>query len=198
MIFWWASFSGPKAVPGEYKVQLLVNGATQTKDFTIVPDPRAEASVADMQKQYNFITEVNATVNKAHTSIKKMRKITAQLAAFEKQYKDTKATKELVEKAKTMREKLEGIEKELYQTKNRSNQDPLNFPIKLTNKLAHINSLIGLDDFPPTDQDIAVKNELTAKINMQLTAFNKVLDDEITAFNTAFNNLKLNYLFVEE
>lgn len=198
MIFWWASFSGPKAVPGEYKVQLVVNGATQTKDFTIVPDPRAEASVADMQKQYNFITEVNETVNKAHTSIKKMRKITAQLSAFEKQYKDTEATKELVEKAKTMREKLENIEKELYQTKNRSNQDPLNFPIKLTNKLAHINSLIGLDDFAPTDQDIAVKNELTAKINTQLTAFNKVLDDEITAFNTAFNNLKLNYLFVEE
>ena len=198
MIFWWASFSGPKAVPGDYNVQLVVNGATQSKDFTIVPDPRAEASVADMQKQYTFISEVNATVDKAHTSIKKMRKITAQLAAFEKQHKDTEATKELVEKAKTMREKLENIEKELYQTKNRSNQDPLNFPIKLTNKLAHINSLIGLDDFPPTDQDIAVKNELTAKINTQLTAFNKVLDDEITAFNTAFNNLKLNYLFVEE
>ncbi|MGJ8733855.1 MAG: VPS10 domain-containing protein [Cellulophaga sp.] len=198
MIFWWASFNGPKAVPGDYNVQLVVNGATQSKDFTIVPDQRAEASVADMQKQYNFITEVNETVNKAHTSIKKMRKITAQLAAFEKQYKDTEATKELVKKAKAMREKLESIEKELYQTKNRSNQDPLNFPIKLTNKLAHINSLIGLDDFPPTDQDIAVKNELTAKINTQLTAFNKVLDDEITAFNVAFNNLKLNYLFVEE
>ncbi|SFW49817.1 Sortilin, neurotensin receptor 3 [Cellulophaga fucicola] len=198
MIFWWASFNGPKAVPGDYNVQLVVNGATQSKDFSIVPDPRAEASIADMQKQYNFITEVNATVNKAHASIKKMRKITAQLAAFEKQYKDTKATKELVKKAKTMREKLENIEKELYQTKNRSNQDPLNFPIKLTNKLAHINSLIGLDDFPPTDQDIAVKNELTAKINKQLTSFNKVLDDEITAFNTAFNNLKLNYLFVEK
>lgn len=198
MIFWWASFNGPKAVPGDYNVQLVVNGATQSKDFTIVPDPRAEASIADMQKQYNFITEVNETVNKAHASIKKMRKITAQLSAFEKQYKDTEATKELVEKAKAMREKLENIEKELYQTKNRSNQDPLNFPIKLTNKLAHINSLIGLDDFPPTDQDIAVKNELTAKINTQLTAFNKVLDDEITAFNTAFNNLKLNYLFVEK
>ncbi|MCL5245421.1 glycosyl hydrolase [Cellulophaga sp. 20_2_10] len=198
MIFWWASFNGAKAVPGNYKVQLVVNGSTQSKDFTILPDPRAEASVADMQKQYTFISEVNATVDKAHTSIKKMRKITAQLAAFEKQHKDTEATKELVEKAKTMREKLENIEKELYQTKNRSNQDPLNFPIKLTNKLAHINSLIGLDDFPPTDQDIAVKKELTAKINTQLTAFNKVLNDEITTFNTAFNNLKLNYLFIEE
>ena len=83
-------------------------------------------------------------------------------------------------------------------TQNRSNQDPLNFPIRLTNKLAHLNSLVGLDDFPPTEQDIAVKNELTLKINEQLSAFDKMVDEEITAFNKAFNDLNLNYLFVEE
>ena len=63
-----------------------------------------------------------------------------------------------------MKEKFEAVEKALYQTQNRSGQDPLNFPIKLTNKLGHLNSLVGIDDFPPTDQDIAVKNELTTKI----------------------------------
>ena len=97
-----------------------------------------------------------------------------------------------------MKEGFEEIEKALYQTKNRSNQDPLNFPIRLTNKLAHLNSLVGLDDFPPTEQDVAVKNELTLKINEQLSAFDKMVDEEITAFNKAFNELNLNYLFVEE
>ena len=57
---------------------------------------------------------------------------------------------------------------------------------------------MGLDDFPPTQQDIAVKNELTLKINEQLNAFDKMVDEEITAFNKAFNDLNLNYLFVEE
>jgi hypothetical protein len=57
---------------------------------------------------------------------------------------------------------------------------------------------VGLDDFPPTEQDVSVKNELTLEINKQLSAFDKMVDEEITAFNKAFNDLNLNYLFVEE
>ena len=81
--------------------------------------------------------------------------------------------------------------------KNKSNQDPLNFPIRLTNKLAHLNSLVTMGDFPPTDQDIAVKNELTVEINTQLDEFDKLVSKEIKDFNQAFNKLNLNYLLVE-
>ena len=198
MIFWWASFNGAKAVPGDYKVSLNVNGETLTESFKILPDPRAEVSVADMKKQYDFISSVNETVDKAHQSIKKIRKINEKLDAFTKQYKDNEATKELVEKAKKMKEGFSEVEKALYQTKNRSNQDPLNFPIRLTNKLAHLNSLVSIDDFPPTEQDIAVKNEMTIKINVQLTTFEKLVDEEMKAFNDAFNQLGLDYLSIEE
>ena len=97
-----------------------------------------------------------------------------------------------------MKEKFGEVEKALYQTQNRSGQDPLNFPIKLTNKLGHLNSLVGIDDFAPTDQDSAVKNELTAQINKQLSTFDALISKEIQDFNTEFNQLKLNYLFVEE
>ncbi|MBE15307.1 MAG: glycosyl hydrolase [Cytophagaceae bacterium] len=197
MILWWASLDGPKAVPGDYKVALTVNGATQTKNFKILPNPNAEATVADMQKQHDFISSVNTTIDRAHQSIKKIRKINNQLKAFTMQYKDDPRTKELREKAKTMQESFGQIEKELYQTKNRSGQDPLNFPIKLTNKLGHLNSLVGMGDFGPTDQDVAVKNELTAEINKQLTAFDAMLDAEVAQFNTAFNQLNLHYLFVD-
>ena len=198
MILWWASLDGAKAVPGSYKVHLNVNGTTSSESFNILPDPRAEVSVADMQKQFDFITDINTTIEKAHQSIEKIRDITKQLDAFTNQYKDNDATKELVEKAKKMKESLGTVEKALYQTKNRSGQDPLNFPIRLNNKLGHLNSLVAIDNFPPTDQDIAVKNELTAQINEQLTAFDAVVDKELKEFNAAFNELKLNYLFIEE
>jgi photosystem II stability/assembly factor-like uncharacterized protein len=198
MIFWWANFEGPKAVPGQYRVHLNVNGANTSETFTIVADPRAEAVVEDMQKQHDFISEINTTVDRAHTSIKKIRKVMEQLEGFAKQYKDNEATKELVEKAKKMKKDFAEIEKALYQTKNQSNQDPLNFPIRLTNKLAHLNSLVSMDDFPPTEQDMAVKKELTTKINTQLAEFDAMVTKEIKEFNTAFNELNLNYLFVAE
>ncbi len=198
MILWWANLNGAKAVPGNYKVHLNVNGSNQTQEFKILPDPRAEVSVVDMQKQYDFISDINETIDRAHQSIKKIRKINEQLDGFVKQYKDNEQTKDLVEKAKKMKEDFGEIEKALYQTKNRSVQDPLNFPIRLTNKLGHLNSLVSIDDFPPTEQDIAVKDELSTKIKSQLDTFDKLVGDELKAFNNEFNNLKLDYLFIEE
>ena len=198
MILWWASTEAPQAVPGDYKVILQYDDKVLTQTFKIVPDRNAETTVEGMQKQFDFISDVNETVDKAHKSIKKIRNINSQLEAFQKQYKDNNNVKELVEKAKKLSDDFSAIEKALYQTKNSSGQDPLNFPIKLTNKLAHLNSLVGMDDFPPTQQDIMVKNELTAQINAELLKFNALLSEEITAFNKAFNAKNLNYLFVED
>ncbi len=198
MILWWASLDGPKAVPGTYKVSLKVNDEEISQPFAILADPRAESTLTDMQRQFDFIKDVNKTNDRAHKSIKKIRNIREQLSAFEKQYKDNDDVKELLDKAKTLKNELTKIEEALYQTKNRSNQDPLNFPIRLTNKLGHLNALVSMGDFAPTDQDIAVKDELTQKINEQLEAFDKLVTDEIKAFNAAFNSKKLNYLFVED
>jgi uncharacterized coiled-coil DUF342 family protein len=144
------------------------------------------------------MSDINATIERAHQSIKKVRKVSAQLEAFEKQYKGDARVEPLLEKAKKMKEDFAKIEKALYQTRNRSNQDPLNFPIRLTNKLAHLNSLVSMDDFKPTDQQLAVKQELTNAIIKELQAFDAMVDGEVKAFNQAFNEQSLNYLFVEE
>lgn len=204
MILWWASLDGPQAIPGVYKVSLNINNTItssaveMSQSFTIVADPRAESTQADMEKQFKFITDVNKIMDDAHKSIKKIRNIREQLTAFETQYKDNESVKDLLEKSKTLKEEFTKIEEALYQTQNRSGQDPLNFPIRLTNKLGHLNALVGMGDFAPTDQDIAVKDELTAQIKTQLDAFNKLISDEITAFNAAFNSKSLNYLFIED
>ncbi|MDB4605559.1 glycosyl hydrolase, partial [Flavobacteriaceae bacterium] len=128
MILWWANLDGPKAVPGAYKVSMSVGDQTiATHDFSILPDPRAEASVADMQAQYDFITKVNTTINDAHNAIKNIRDVNGKLTAFMKKYKGDTAVSDLYTMAKDMKESLETVEKALYQTQNRSGQDPLNF-----------------------------------------------------------------------
>ena len=197
MILWWASLNGAKVVPGDYKVSLMVNNKTQNQPFEILADPRAEVSLDQMQEQYDFVFDVNQTIDKAHKSIKKIRKINDQLSLFIKQYEGEEAVSDLVTKAKELKKSFSEIEKALYQTKNRSNQDPLNFPIRLTNKLGHLNSLVTMDDFPPTAQDIIVKDELSAEINTELDAFNTLITKEIKSFNDSFNSLKLDYLIME-
>ncbi|MGB3591489.1 MAG: glycosyl hydrolase [Nonlabens sp.] len=200
MILWWASTSGPRATPGNYKVVLKTNSTEQEQDFKILPTPTSEATVADMKAQFDFISEVNATVDKAHKSIETIRNFNKKLNAFEKLYGDRKEDDivKMVELAQEMKEKFSKVEKALYQTQNRSGQDPLNFPIRLTNKLAHLNSLAGIGDFKPTIQSIEVKNELTAAIDKELIKFNQVLDEDIKKFNQQFNALKLDYLMMEK
>lgn len=197
MILWWASTDAPQAVPGNYKVVMEVDDKVYKQDFQILADANAETDQDGIQQQFDFISSVNTTVDNAHQSIKKMRMVDAQLKDFQKQYQNNEQVKPLLEKAKNLSEQISAIENALYQTKNRSNQDPLNFPIKLTNKLAHLNSLVGMDDFPPTKQDIQVKEELTASIKEELNKFDQLLQQEVKEFNKEFNAMDLNYLFVE-
>ncbi|MDC1372186.1 glycosyl hydrolase [Flavobacteriaceae bacterium] len=193
MVLWWASLNGPKAVPGDYFVELNVNGVVQQKPFKINIDPRSESSIKSMQEQFDFINSINKTMDKAHKSIKTIRSIKSQLLKFTSTYNQDDLSM-LKEKATELSDDLSKIEKALYQTQNRSGQDPLNFPIRLTNKLGHLNSLVSMGDFSPTEQDIAVKEYLTDQINTNLEIFDKLMIEEVKSFNELFNNNKLNYL----
>ena len=194
MIFWSASFSGAKAVPGTYDVIIEKNGQTEKQEFTILSDPRAEVSVAQMQKQFDFVNQVNQTVDAAHKAIKNIRSINKKLSDFETNYGSMEETKDLVQQVKMLKEEFSTIEKALYQTQNKSNQDPLNFPIRLTNKLGHLNRLVTGSDFPPTAQDEAVRKELTLKIEEHMLHYNELISKDLEQFNAAFAKLKLDYL----
>jgi hypothetical protein len=93
---------------------------------------------------------------------------------------------------------MKKIEEALYQTKNRSGQDPLNFPIRLNNKLGHLNSIAGIGDFKPTDQDVAYKKEVTAKIDQQLSALNKIFTDDIESFNRLVKEKQLDAVVLND
>jgi hypothetical protein len=194
MILWGASLSGAKAVPGQYTVSLQKNDAMIERAFTILPDPRAEVTIAEMQEQFDFVNTVNQTLDEAHQAIKNIRSINSKLAAFEKNYKDLDEAKEILETAAALKKEFLEIEKALYQTQNKSNQDPLNFPIRLTNKLGHINNLVMANDFPPTDQDITVSKLLTSQIKVRMKQYNKLLSEDLENFNATFAALKLDYL----
>ncbi|MEL7162242.1 MAG: glycosyl hydrolase, partial [Bacteroidota bacterium] len=93
------------------------------------------------------------------------------------------ASEKLRDAGKTIIEELTEVEEALYQTKNRSRQDPLNYPIRLTNKLAHLNSLTGIGTYKPTAAAYAVKAELTKAIDAELARYRSLLNEEVPAYN---------------
>ena len=194
MIMWSASLNGAKAVPGKYQVRLSVNNFLTQSSFEILKSPNSESSVNEMREQFNFVNQINKTITKAHQSIKKIRKTKLKLTEFLNNFSDNKDAKSIVEKANYLIDSLIKVENMLYQTKNESRQDPLNFPIKLTNKLGHIANLVTMNDFPPTDQDKTLMVELTAKIDKEIEVFNKLMTNDVSEFNLSFKKLQLDYL----
>jgi photosystem II stability/assembly factor-like uncharacterized protein len=182
MVLWWASLNGPRAVPGEYYVKIQAGSFQDSARFRILADPRSPSGAAEFKAQFDFTQEILAKVSEAHEAISEIRDIRAQLAHFSGRLKDREGMAPLIEQAKRADSLLTEVEEALYQTKNRSSQDPLNFPIRLTNKLAHLNSLTQ-GDYPPTAQAIDVKNELCQAIDDQLTKLKAVKTTEIAAFN---------------
>ena len=195
MIMWSGSLAGPRAVPGEYSVELTVNDESKTQNFTILADPRLGISQEGYQSQFDFITEVNGLVSESHETIKDIREIKGQLKVYKGILKDHE---DIVSEISAVDSILNSIETSLYQTKNQSRQDPLNFPIKLTNKLAHLNSLTQFSEGPPTDQAVAVKEELAGLIQEQLDSYQEILTERIPALNSLIRTQEVDYIILKE
>ncbi|KAI9549386.1 hypothetical protein GHT06_003752 [Daphnia sinensis] len=147
LIMWAANLRGPKVVPGEYKVRMTLDGMTQEETFKVLADPRYESTQAELEEQFEFLLGVRNKLTETHQTIKMIRYYRAEMDSMAKKPKNLKLI--LAE--------MDEIEKTLYQTQNKSGQDPLNFPIRLNNKLAHLSSVVGNGDYRPTDQSVEVK-----------------------------------------
>jgi hypothetical protein len=180
MIFWWGSLNGAKAIPGKYKVHLTKNGKAIPAEFEVLADPRLNIQTNEFEAQFKFIEGIKSKLTEAHETIIEIRDVRSQLLNYKARVKDDKEITAEVDRIDSLMTK---VEETLYQTRNRSGQDPLNFPIRLTNKLAHLNSLTQMSDYPPTDAAIAVRDELVEKIDAELEKFKIIKSKDIKGFN---------------
>ncbi len=183
LILWSGGTDGPKAIPGTYKARLTFQGKILEVSFEIKSDPRSKATATDLQAQFQFVQEVRNKLTETHDAVKNIRNIRTQLTSVTDRVQNETDKKEVQERVKQLNDKLTKIEETLYQTKNRSGQDPLNFPVRLNDKLAGVGSAAAVGDFPPTDQSVAVKKELTMQIDAELGKLKSLLSTDLPAFN---------------
>ena len=142
MILWAGETRGPRAAPGTYQVKLTVDGKTMTESFEVKKDPRLEATPADFAKQFDLLTKIRDKLTETHDAIIQIRDVRKQVDDTAKRVKDQPNAKAITDAAKSLNAKLTSIEETLYQTKNQSSQDPLNYPIRLNNKLAALAGVV--------------------------------------------------------
>jgi hypothetical protein len=196
MVLWTGEPFGPLAAPGKYQVRLTVGKDSRTVPLEVRKDPRSTATQEDLEAQLHFLLGIRDKLDQTHDALRRVRAIRAQVADLKQRLAAAEDAKEgeqpapaaaphaaLLDAAKALDEKLAAVEEALYQTKNHSEQDPLNYPIRLDDKLNGVAGSAAFGDYRPTAQQIAVRDALVADVEGQLAKLGEILAKDLAAFN---------------
>ena len=184
MILWGGGLRGPEAVPGDYTARLVVGDDSLEVPFEVRLDPRSSATPEDLEAQLAFLQGVRDKVTEVNESVERVRNVRAQINAFLARLPAQATGADTVRAAgRALVERMTAVEEVLYETRNESRQDPLNYGINLGNELSALGATVGVGDFRPTDQAVAYRDEVTAEIDAELAALRDLLDTEVPAFN---------------
>ena len=131
--------------------------------------------------QFEFLIGIRDKLSEMHRAIKDIRAVRSQIRRIIPNLNEEHAG--IKDDAETLIKKITVIEEMLYQTKNQSRQDPLNFPIRLNNKLSAVASNAAIGDFRPTDQAVEVRDELVRQTDIELEALKVIFETDVPALN---------------
>lgn len=189
MILWGAGTAGPALPPGRYTVRLTADGQELKTPLRIQRSPLLpEVTDADLRAQYAFGTKVRDKTNEAQRAVIEIRRVKAQLDDRYTRAKDDTALKT---KGETLRTNAFAVEQSVYQVKNQSGQDPLNFPIRVNNRLANLLSMAERGDGPPGTYMPEILGILSKELSGYQTTLEKVWKIDLTAVNAELARLKL-------
>jgi photosystem II stability/assembly factor-like uncharacterized protein len=180
LVYWSASNQGPKAPLGSYTARLVVNGQPLQQSFDILKDSRlTHVTDADIAAEFQLDLAVRNDTNDANQDVTNIRACTAQVDDRVAAANDPDVT----QAGTSLNDKLNAVLNELYQTKLQASEDPLNFGIKLNNKIASLHSVIESVDGRPTDQTSQVFDELNAQLQTQLKNLRTTVGTDVPSFN---------------
>ena len=195
-IGWGGRPEGALALPGTYQARLTAFGKTLTEPFEVKLDPRVKTSEADLVKQFDLMSRVNEKVSADHDTVKQIRDLRSELADLRRRLGDDPNVKQVVEATKEIDKKITGIEEALIQTKTKSGEDALNYPIKLNDKLMGLGGTVLSADTAPTRQSYEVFDDLSRQLNEQLAKWREVTTKDVPALNESMRKVKLGAVLI--
>jgi photosystem II stability/assembly factor-like uncharacterized protein len=171
-------------VPGTYQVRLTIGDWSQTHSFDVLKDPRqTEVTQADLQAQFDLLTEISAKLTETHDAIRTLRSVRSQVKEVAGRAKDVGLEYDFTAGAKAIGEKLTDLENELIQVRSTAGQDPINFPPKLDDQIAYLYTYVFGAYGRPTQGAYERFDDLNAELTPLLHDLQQVLMQDVAAFN---------------
>ena len=185
LILWNGSTSPVLAAPGKYIAKVTIDNTVVEQPFTILADPNYKVSDANLKAQEQFLLSVADNFSSIMKTLKGIKEIRNQIQVVQKKTKDTAFQKQCT----GILDHLKTIEEALHQTKAKSSQDVLNFPIRLDDKIAGVFEAAAAGYTAPTKQVQETFLDLKVQVDVQLKLYDTLKKDGIKALNEAVHKL---------
>ncbi|MGB6477629.1 MAG: hypothetical protein WA872_07375 [Candidatus Sulfotelmatobacter sp.] len=195
---WGGGTDGPEALPGIYEARLTVLGKTYTAPLEIRADPRLKIGPEDLAKQFDLLLKIRDKVTETDDAIIQIRDVREQINAINKRLKDDPRAKAIADAGKALDTKMTIVEEALIQTKAKSGQDVLNFPVRLNNDLVALSGVVGSADSAPTKQSYEVFDTVSKAVDEQLAKWKAIVTTEVAAYNNLMKQQDVPALMVKQ
>jgi photosystem II stability/assembly factor-like uncharacterized protein len=191
------TLEGPYIVPGTYSVTLKVGDTEQTREFTVVKPSNLPATQADLEAQYDLLKRIYAQLERTAKTINSMRSLRGQLDGWAKRAEGKEELKAVGSAAKALSAKVLEVEKVLLIPDLRPGfHDNINNGIRMFDKLVQLVPAVGLGDYRPTAAAEEAFTDFSGRIEPQITAFEKLLAEDLVEFNQLAAKANLGAVFV--
>ncbi len=182
MILWNTIDAGPKVAPGNYIARVKVNNDSVDVPFVIKGDPNYKMTEAQYDEQVAFLLKSRDKFSEVQKAIKDIRSLRSQIKDFTGKI-DSVENKEIKVLSDSIIHRLTRVEEALYQTKAKSGQDILNYPIRINDKIAGMFEYASSGYTVPSEQVKLLYDELSAEAGQYLAALKQIREVDIKKLN---------------
>ncbi len=196
-IVWNGNPSAPKAIPGNYSAKVKLNNDSTEVAFSILAEPQYKVSNDEYKEQFNTQIKIRDKFSEIIHHLKYIKELRSQI----NNYKDLLGKgcpKDVKHLADSIIKKITIIEDALHQTKAKSSQDVLNFPIRLDDKLSALYNQAAAGRGAPNKQVLEVFEVLKTQIDTQINTWKTVMDNEVKSLNQLIHEKQLPVFSVKE
>jgi photosystem II stability/assembly factor-like uncharacterized protein len=197
MILWNGSVGGPKASPGKYAARFIYNKDSVDVSFVIKGDPNYAISEQAYDEQVNFLLQIRDKFSAVQKAIRNIRSVRSQINDVVAKA-DTANGKGIKIMGDSINKQLTAVEEALYQTKAKSGQDVLNYPIRINDRIAAVYNVASSGYHVPTKQAKEAFAGLDADADVQLNKLKNIMNNDVQAFNKMIHDKQVPVISVKD
>ena len=187
----WGFTGGQMAVPGTYKVKLSRGDWEDSREITVMGDPRIDTTQREYESQFELARNIKYSLDEIYETLRELRSVRDQVNRISQAAEKAEVDLKTGELKKGIIEKLKTVEEKLIQTKNESGQDPLNFPPKLDNQFAYLYGYVAGGNEAPTEGAEKRLSDLQKEWENIAEEYRLIIDIQVKKFSKAIEGAGL-------